>query len=97
MNLDSKIIDVTYNLSTQSVMVKTTKKSDLPWFAIFSEIIHYILSFQLLSISKTERPKTFSHCILCQPQLNLHMVYSLRFDTIQIDLWAACQVFSLHH
>ena len=25
------------------------------------------------------------------------MVYSLRFDSVEMDVWAACHAFSLHH
>ena len=35
-----KLINVRFSLSTQRLMIKTTRKSDLPWSSIFSVIVY---------------------------------------------------------
>ena len=40
MNSDSKVINICNDLNPQRVMVKTTKKSDCSWSAIFCVIVY---------------------------------------------------------
>ena len=48
LSSDSKIINVSLNLSVQRIMVKLHKSSGRPWSAIFSVIVYRILSIGIV-------------------------------------------------
>ena len=64
MTSDSKVIKVSYSSSAERLMVKTTSESDLPWSAIFSVIVYWLLDLltvqRKMTMSMKESGVTYS-------------------------------------